>query len=486
MKILLKKHFFKPMQNSQLTHILFALSKKESRELRKWLVSPIHNQRSDVVQLYEYLTSGNRLEDDKSLEKERIFRKLYPKEAYDDARMRQVIHFLQESIEDYLTFKKAAEDEILSKLYLAQSYRERKLMKLHDKIMKEIQQKQEFQPLLNDESMELRYLVEKEKSLQLSEKSRAVALNYQEMSDIAEMAFIAKKLKMACLMLSHQKIYKKDYDFGMLDALLDYLKTKEAILDTPFIKVYYHIYNLFRFPQEEEHFYEVKNNLRNYDYAFSNAEKSDLYLIAINYCIGRMNIGSKQFVREAFEFYQKGLEHSILLENGFLSPLNFRNIVSIGTTLKEFDWVSTFIEEYQQNLAPEYRENFVKFAMARLYFEQGDYDRAQDLLIQFDIDDILINLTAKTMLIRVYYEKDEFMALESLLDSMRAYINRKKMLAYHKMSFKELISASKRLIKIQFNDRKKIEILNSQITNSRILPSHMKEWFVEQLKKLRR
>jgi hypothetical protein len=90
------------------------------------------------------------------------------------------------------------------------------------------------------------------------------------------------------------------------------------------------------------------------------------------------------------------------------------------------------------------------------------------------------------MLIRLYYEKDEFMALESLLDSMRAYINRKKMLAYHKMSFKELISASKRLIKIQFNDRKKIEILNNQITNSRILPSHMKEWFMEQLKKLKR
>lgn len=474
------------MQNSQLVHILFSLSKKESRELRKWLVSPIHNQRSDVVQLYEYLTSGNRLEDDKSLEKERIFRKLYPKEVYDDARMRQVIHFLQESIEAYFTFKKSTEDEVLANLYLAQSYRERKLLKLHEKIMKELQHKQEVEPLLNDETLELRYLVEKEKSLQLSEKSRAVALNYQEMSDLAEMAFIAKKLKLACLMLSHQKIYKKDYDFGMLDAMLEYLKTKENIFDTPFIKLYYHIYNLFRYPQEEAHFYEVKKNLQAYDEAFSNAEKSDLYLIAINYCIGRMNIGSKQFVREAFELYQKGLENSILLEGGFLSPLNFRNIVTAGTTLKEFDWVSSFIEEYQQYLAPEYRDNFVKFALARLYFEQGDYDRAQDLLIQFDIDDILINLTAKTMLIRLYYEKDEFLALESLLDSMRAYINRKKMLAYHKMSFKELISASKRLIKIQFNDRKKIEILQNQINNSRILPSHMKEWFLEQLKKLRR
>ena len=138
MKILLKKHFFKPMQNSQLTHILFALSKKESRELRKWLVSPIHNQRSDVVQLYEYLTSGNRLEDDKSLEKERIFRKLYPKEAYDDAKMRQVIHFLQESIEEYLVFVKNQSDSLQCQLNLVKSFRERKLEKLYDKAMRKL------------------------------------------------------------------------------------------------------------------------------------------------------------------------------------------------------------------------------------------------------------------------------------------------------------------------------------------------------------
>ncbi|AEE51651.1 tetratricopeptide repeat protein [Haliscomenobacter hydrossis] len=476
------------MQNSQLIHILSSLSKKETRELRKWLVSPIHNQRSDVVQLYEYLTSSNRLEDDKSLEKERIFRKLYPKEAYDDAKMRQAIHFLQESVEEYLMYVKSKDDGLTQYLGLAKIYREKKLLKLHEKTMKKIEEDFQNAPHRNEEIFERSYLIEKEKSTMFIERSRAVSTNYQEMSNSMEMTFISRKLKLACAMLSHQKIYKTNYDFGLLEGVLTYLngQNQSQLINDPTIKLYYHLYNLFKFPDEEFHFFEIKQVLSSSEHFFDPLERKDVYLMIINYCISRMNIGFKSFVREAFEFYRKAIESRIIFEHGMLNHLAFRNIVTAGTTLKEFDWVSSFIEEYQQYLGPEYRDNFVKFALARLYFEQGDYDRAQDLLIQFDIDDILINLTAKTMLIRLYYEKDEFLALESLLDSMRAYINRKKMLAYHKMSFKELISASKRLIKIQFNDRKKIEVLQNQINNSRILPSHMKEWFMEQLKKLRR
>jgi hypothetical protein len=474
------------MKNSQLLNILAALSKKEQRELRKWLISPAHNQRSDVAQLYEYLSAPGRLEDDKGLEKERIFKKLYPREAYNDAQMRQVIHFLREALEKYFIYKKSEGDEILAQIYLAQSYRERKLGKLQERAIRNLEEQGQNLTFLNDETLEKLYLIEYEKSIQLSDKLRAETLNYQEMSDLAEMAFIARKLKLACLMLSHQRIYKKNYELGMLEPMLTYLKSKPEVLKTPFINIYYHIYNLYRSPQEEGHFYEVKQNLIAYDSAFSESEKLDLYSIAINYCISRMNTGQQAFTREAFELYRRGLELKVLVEGQTLSHLNFRNIVAIGTTLKEFDWVSSFIQTYQEYLAPEYKENFVQFSWAKLYFDQGDYDRAQRLLTQFDIDDVLINLSAKSMLIRIYYEEGEVNTLEFLLDSMRTYINRKKMLAYHKMSFKELISASKRLIKLQRIDRKKIEILHNQISNSRTLPSHMKEWFLVQLDKLKR
>jgi hypothetical protein len=470
------------MKNSQLLNILAALSKKEQRELRKWLISPAHNQRSDVAQLYEYLSAPGRLEDDKGLEKERIFKKLYPKEAYNDAQMRQVIHFLRETLEKYFIFKKSEEDEILAQIYLTQSYRERKLSKLQERAMRDLIEQGQNLSFLNGETLEQLFLIEKEKSIQLSDKMRAETLNYQEMSDLAEMAFIARKLKLACLMLSHQRIYKKNYDLGLLEPILAYLQSKPEVLKTPFINIYYHIYNLYRSPQEEGHFYEVKQNLISYDHAFSENEKLDLYSIAINYCISRMNTGQQIFTREAFELYRRGLELRVLVESHTLSHLNFRNIVAIGTTLKEFEWVSSFIEEYQDYLAPEYKENFVQFAEAKLAFEKRDYNQAQRLLIHFDIDDMLINLSAKSMLIRIYYEEGELTTLESLLESMRTYINRKKSIAYHKLIYNNLIRFTKKLIRVPPRNKALKERLRKNIEDANPLPE--RKWLLEQLDKL--
>lgn len=482
MKILLKKHFFKLMQNSQLTHILLALSKKESRELRKWLVSPIHNQRSDVVQLYEYLTSGNRLEDDKSLEKERIFRKLYPKEAYDDARMRQVIHFLQECIEDYFIFSKNQEDILTQHINLAKVYREKKLLKLHEKTMKRIEDDFQKVAYRNEEIFEISYLIEKEKSIMFIERSRAVSTNYQAMSNQMEITFISRKLKLACAMLSHQKIYRTNYDFGLIENILNYLDLRSSLVNNPIIKLYFHLYNIFKFPDEEFHFFEIKQVLASSEHFFEPLERKDIYLMIINYCISRINTGFKQFELEMFKLYQRTIESKIIFENGVLNPLAFRNIVSIGTALKQFEWVRMFIEQHQNNLATEYRSSFVQFSWAKLHFEMKDYSSAQKLLINFDINDMLINLSAKSILLKIYYEEGEFSALESLFDSMMTYINRKKIIAYHKIVIKTFISFTKKLVRLPPRNKALKERLRKQIEDANPLPE--RKWLLEQLDKI--
>jgi tetratricopeptide (TPR) repeat protein len=277
-------------------------------------------------------------------------------------------------------------------------------------------------------------------------------------------------------------VYKTEYDLGLIDALMEYVRNKKELLEIPIIKVYYHLYNLFRYPDEETHYFEVKQALKGYNHLFKPAERSDLYIIAINYCIGKMNIGVQKFLREAFEMYQEGIEGHFLIINEVLNHLDFRNIVSIGTTLKEFDWVSNFIEKYQGFLALEYRENFVQFSLAKLHFERGDYDQAQRLLIQFDIDDVLLNLSAKSMLIKIYYEEGEINTLESLLESLRTYINRKKSITYHKIIYNNLIRFTKKLVRLPPRNKALKERLRKQIEEANPLPE--RKWLLEQLDKL--
>ena len=95
--------------------------------MKKWLSSPFHNQREDVRQLYAYLIDGKRLHKDHLIEKEKIFTVLFPGEAFDDAKMRQVAYFFMKAMESYLVFASSIEDDLEYRIRLARIYNEREL-----------------------------------------------------------------------------------------------------------------------------------------------------------------------------------------------------------------------------------------------------------------------------------------------------------------------------------------------------------------------
>ena len=121
------------MHNSHLIIVLRTFSKKELRELQKWLESPIHNQRDDVLSLLHYLTSSDTLDREKQLRKEKIYEKIFPKEVFDDAKLRQTMHFLLRCVEEFLIYNELQQDVVHTQLTLAGIYRKRKLDKTFKK-----------------------------------------------------------------------------------------------------------------------------------------------------------------------------------------------------------------------------------------------------------------------------------------------------------------------------------------------------------------
>jgi hypothetical protein len=116
--------------------------------------------------------------------------------------------------------------------------------------------------------------------------------------------------------------------------------------------------------------------------------------------------------------------------------------------------------------------------MARLYFEQNDYDSAMPLLVQTDFDDILLNLNAKTLLVKMYYELLEFDTLENLLESMRTYLHRKDV-GYHEPLFKNMIKLTRKLVRVNPYDKNEKAKLKKEIENTN--PLRERTWLLEQL-----
>ena len=310
-------------------------------------------------------------------------------------------------------------------------------------------------------------------------------MNLQKLHDALDLTFIAKKLRYSYLMYAHQAVYKADYDYGTLEPLLQHIEEKK-IYQIPAIGVYYYGLKTHFEKGNKTHFNNLKNILFSNQNLFPPDELRDLYLMAINYLISQLNSGEPTIKKQLFEFYRKGIEKRILLENQTLSRVTFRNIVSLGLMLKKYTWIETFIPQYAKFLHKNYRESIVHYSNARLSFDQKNYARAMQLLTQVEFDDILMNLNAKSMLIRMFYEENEYDALESLLASMRTYLSRKKVIGYHKSNFSNLIKFTKKMLKINPYDKTQIEHLIYAVKEANPMAATERNWLLEQLRNLSR
>ena len=469
------------MQKSQLINVLKTFSKKEIRDCRKWLHSPYHNQREDCIFLYEYLCEH--LQEDDFLQKEKIYRKLFPKTPFDDARIRQTMYFLLKAIEDFLAHEAFTNNAIKSRITLAQVYRKRNLGVLYNKTIKTAQKAHEKYPYRDETYFKNESAIERERYEYIEgSQQRSAEMNLQETSDKFDRAFITSKLKQACLMLAHQKVYKVEYEIGILPGILQYILDKN-LLDIPAISVYYYIYKLSVSETDEAAYSKVRELISECANFFSNSEAADVYLMAVNYCIRQLNKGNRNFVNDIFSIYKEGIELKIFIIDGFIDRFLFRNIVTAGSYLKEFDWLEKFTDEYQHYLDPKYRDDYVNLNKSVIYFHNKDYNSAMRLLTQHDFKDTLININGKAMLIKIYYELNETDALDSLLDSATVFVKRKKDLtSNYKLLYNNLIKYTKKLLRVNPYDKSKREKLKQEILAAN--PLIEKRWFLEQLENL--
>ena len=206
-----------------------------------------------------------------------------------------------------------------------------------------------------------------------------------------------------------------------------------------------------------------------------------MILAALNFCINRCNSGIDIYWQKVFLLYQLGFEKKILLEDGLISGRTFTNAVWSGLKLREFDWAEDFISKNQQFIEEKNRTSVVHFNRSRLHFERGEYNQAMQLMLGFEYDDLLWNLIAKTMLLKIYYEQGFYDALESHLEAMRAYLQRKEILGYHKANYKNILSLTRKLLHLNpfsLPQKEKIKKLVAE-TN----PLTEREWLLRQLQK---
>jgi len=467
------------LKNSKLIQVLSTLSKVEIREFKKFLHSPLHNQREDVQQLLSLILAQPLTATLPS--KKAFHQELFPKQSYDVIKFDLLISYLFRLLQNYLAWKNWQTDTLNVQFHAGQSFAKRGLKTIakntFEKLTKDLAKKQ-------NQAADYFFKLQQ---IQWEEHQLADTNSPQDRTDKWAMSvtldnwYYIKKLKHYCLLLSYQQVYPFAHQLPSIASVLENIQAANK-LTIPIIAVYYHCAAMLKTPEKNDNFLVFKNLLFKHQNLLPNPAFRGLLLMGINFCVRQINNGQRNYLAQLLEFYQVGLTTNTLLENGSLSRITYHNIVGTGINSDNLPWTKQFIEQYKNLLEKKYRESTYSFSLARLAYHQKDFDAVLQLLQKSNYRDLLLNLAAKTLLLKVYVEQDQDALLFAHLEAMQRYIRRKQVIGYHKKNYLNMIKYTKKMRSLNFFDKEEIDRFKSKIEEEEVLTEKM--WFLQQLEKL--
>ncbi len=444
--------------------VLRSFSERDMRQFGKYLASPYLNTQEDATRLCQYIITALRRNDDAALDKKKAYQAIFAKQAYKDIDMRLLMSALLKQAERFLAMEKYRSDQTTVEAYLAQAYRERKLAKSFQRTLKNARSRQQKKPMHDAHTQYRASLLYAEEYLFSLQENRQVERDLQTWHDAFNHFFIAETLRQTCVLLTHERVAEKDYDFLLLTDILKQIESRADLLEIPAINLYYHIYHTLIGGQYEEHFGQLKAGIIKYGAGFPQAELREIYTHAINHCIRRRNKTKDVFfLHELFDLYQVGLEQDAFLEDGFLSRWTYKNIVAAGLMLEEFEWVERFIYDYESRLEKKYRRDSFTYNLALLCHATKQYDRAISELNQVKFNDVFLNLNARNLLLRIYLELREYEVLEAHLNSFEVFIRRKNIANPRRANYLNIIKLSRKIIQVNPHDKAAKAALRKEI-----------------------
>jgi len=461
------------MYKSKLIEVFSSLSKPEQNRLRKFVHSPYHNKHEEVLNLLDYLIKN------KSYRIKDAFKAVFPGKAFNAQKVRNTMSYLQKLIDKFLVYEELETNDAWRNKALLSVYRKKKLEKCFKftfKYSEFLQNKGEYK---DTDYHYLDYELQQEQFLFAQEKNRLEAKNVQEVLDSFDVYYMANKLKYCATALTHENIFSTRYELRMVEPILKQIE-EENWLNIPSIAVYYYCYKAMTDINNTEAFFQLKDTFLEYSHLFRTEELKDLYIAAINFCVKHLNLGQEEFTAEIFDLYKLGLLNGVFVENGELSRFTYKNIVAVGLKFGDFEWVQQFIADYAPYLNRAHRESYLNYNMAKLHYMTKEYKKAMKMFLMLTNTDREVVMGAKVTLLKIYYELEEFDALDSLLDSFRAYVKRNTDVSdYQKRSYLNLIRYLQKVLNHNFYDKQAHQKLLAEIKEEPQLPE--RQWIIQQL-----
>lgn len=439
------------MKNTKLVTLLKKLSLTELRRFHEYTISPFFNKNKKVQHLLKILLENAPNFDSEALEKRKVFGRIYMNQQYNELQINNIISDLLQLLYGFLAQKHFAQLPLLQKKYALKELFQKDAPQHFEKTIRRYRQLE----TKNEERSFDYFLEKKDFYSQLDQFVQTkIKLQYDENlqleSDSLDLSYFINKLHIACNMISRNIVINANYHCNFLDEILIFCKKNKHFENHPALQVYFKTIQMLDGKGESSFYFDLKNALVEHYQIFPKEELFTLYNYALNFCIKKINSGQAFFYQEILELYKVLLDRKIIFLDGHLSQWTYKNIVTTGIRLKEFEWTENFIYQYQETLVVNERNNTLAYNLATLFHAQGDYRNTLFQLQNVEFTDTSYHLGAKILQLKSYYELDEGEAFFALIEAFKKYILRSKDLSdYRKKANANFLKLAKKIFQIK-------------------------------------
>jgi hypothetical protein len=472
------------MLSDKLLRLLESLSKVDLNRFEKYLISPYFNENQDLIRLFQFLNQYLRSTDPdkKTLRKQEIWRKLFPKKAYNDTLLRRMCSDMTQLALNFLALKTFKQKSLLAETNMLAAVNQPKLKKHFNGILRKVESQHDS--LLSRDgdfhynSFQIEWTCHK--NLEFLGKKRSNFDNFEKADYHLDSFYILQKLKNYCDYLGYKNIMPIDAEITLIPTFLDYIK-ESSFIDEAEIRAFFLVSEMLLDPEEEGFYFELKKLLSERQVEFGNEDIKLLYTHLRNYCIDtKINTGRSDYFRELFDLYKEQVQSGLILEDDVIIPQNYKNIITVALHIEEFEWAEKFIQQYTDMLPPEDQDNDRNYNLAKVYFHKRDYGKVIEQLREVEYRKVIYSLGGKLMLLKTYYELKEFLALDSLVDSFRIYLRRSTKIPKEvKQQYLNVLRFTKKLASLQPGDQQGVDKIKQQIIECKALAS--KKWLLEKV-----
>ena len=486
------------MQKTTFLDILRALDKAELKRFEAFLASPYFNTRNNVIELFAVVKKYAPDFNNKNLDKEEIWKKMFPDKKYNYGFLKNIIHDITKLAERFLEVEYLNSEEsqrihnLLSKLYNKQlenifmnkytSYEKNKILssKFHEYLYKDhlaIKSIKFYMEAINPKlhtkkiSFEIAELLILEFMSSFSNNYNAVYISESELNETPDNEFI--------------KLFSKTIFTNT--ELENYIETlsKGPDKDYKMANIFFKIMKCYMNPEITDYYFELKKALFENEKHISESSLRGLYAClgsALDNCRDASDMNKNS---ELFEIINHLIEKNVFLtEGGKVIPSLYLLSVKLAGYLKDPSFIEKMIKIFIPKLGPDLQENVTIYSMAYLHYSENEFDKALEYTGKISVDTFQMKYSLRNLQILISYEINDFEMFLFIMDTHKHFLSKNKSVSEsYKESNMKFLNYTNTLFKMrETKDLSELGYIEKNLFGDVVVNKY---WLIEKFKELK-